>query len=170
MKRVSVNFQSQQPSSGGAVVVDKQALNKIKHETLLKDYLKLQKGFVSAKKKLQIEEEKRINLLAEVQYGYLTGPQSSTFGPKYDVQQPDIDAQTEAPVKRRKCRFNEAASVDAFPSVYRERQKQVDLGREKTQTVDLLPLDLEKSKKCIVSNRRVGKKRISWQSSVDLKV
>ncbi|KAK6912487.1 hypothetical protein RJ641_022088 [Dillenia turbinata] len=136
MKRVSVNYLSHQQSAGAAAVVDKQAFNKMRHETLLKDYLKLQKGFVSTKKKLQIEEEKRTNLSAEVQflrqrYIYLTGLQSSNLGPKHDVQQPDKDAQNEVPVKRRKCNFNEAASVDAFPSVYRERQKREDMGRDK---------------------------------------
>ncbi|KAF3446182.1 hypothetical protein FNV43_RR11361 [Rhamnella rubrinervis] len=69
MKRVSVNSIQSQP-------VDEESRVKLRHQSLLQDFLELQKEFVSKKKKLETARQKRETLLAEVRFlrrrqGYL---------------------------------------------------------------------------------------------------
>ncbi|PIN11911.1 hypothetical protein CDL12_15495 [Handroanthus impetiginosus] len=61
MKRDSVSFDQSH-------VADDEANAKVKYQSLLKEYLELQKVFVSKKRKLQAAKQKRETILAEVRY------------------------------------------------------------------------------------------------------
>ncbi|KAL1552532.1 hypothetical protein AAHA92_13316 [Salvia divinorum] len=61
MKRASVNF-------GQSHSADGEAKEKLKYQTLLREYLELQKVFVSRKRKLQAAKQKRELVLAEVRF------------------------------------------------------------------------------------------------------
>ncbi|KAB5553420.1 hypothetical protein DKX38_010731 [Salix brachista] len=60
-KRVAVNSHQSQ-------FVDEGAIDRVKYQNLLEDFLALQKDFVSKKRKLRAVEQKREILLAEVRF------------------------------------------------------------------------------------------------------
>ncbi|KAG6387905.1 hypothetical protein SASPL_153100 [Salvia splendens] len=61
MKRASVNFDQSHSASD-------EAKDKLKYQTLLREYLDLQKVFVSKKRKLQAAKQKREVVFAEVRF------------------------------------------------------------------------------------------------------
>ncbi|CAK9175738.1 unnamed protein product [Ilex paraguariensis] len=86
MKRTSSDFRQ-------SCDVDEEARARLKHQTLLQEFLELQKRFVSQKRKLQTAKQKRDTLLVEVRFlcrrtRYLLKYQSPKFEPVKDPVHP----------------------------------------------------------------------------------
>ncbi|XVF35685.1 hypothetical protein REPUB_Repub18cG0167500 [Reevesia pubescens] len=169
MKRASLNSHRQYNS-----FVDEEARARLKHQTLLQEFLELQKEFVSKKKKLQTVDQKRETLLAEVRflrqrYSYLSMIKSQEYGLQQDsVQSQNLYVQSKMaknyginePVGRSPCSL-----PDLDPNVVQEE------GGGKNQVDVQAPSRKEKKpKNGLIKGKRVGKKKISWQDEVALKV
>ncbi|XP_022729399.1 uncharacterized protein LOC111284754 [Durio zibethinus] len=169
MKRASLNSHRQYNNS-----VDEEARARLKHQNLLQEFLELQKEFVSKKKKLQTVNQKRETLLAEVRflrkrYSYLSMIKSQ----EYELQQDCVQSQN--PYLQSKMAknygINEALErrLCSLPDLDPNLAHEEEGGRGQ---VDFqAPLRKEKKpKNCLLNGNRVGKKKISWQDQVVLKV
>lgn len=91
MKRTSVGFDQSRATDG-------EAKEKLKYQTLLKEYLELQKEYVSRKRKLQAAKQKRELCLAEVRFLKRRHKHlSKSQAPNADrdlLHQPNMDLQT----------------------------------------------------------------------------
>ncbi|KAK9280177.1 hypothetical protein L1049_013864 [Liquidambar formosana] len=172
MKRVSVD-------SHQSCRVDEEARVRMKHQSLLQDYLELQKDFVSKKRKLQIAKQKRETILAEVRFlrrrqTYLLKIKSAKLEPEQDIlQQKKSDIQRKMHIKERKYSAREAALKNLPPvldsEVILDGGEEEEGGRKEQEVWE--PQRVEKKpKNCLINDKRVGKKKISWQDQVALKV
>ncbi|KHG12704.1 Autophagy-related 18 [Gossypium arboreum] len=163
MKRVSVNS------------VDEGTRARLKHQTLLQEFLQLQKEFVSKKKKLQTVNQRRETLLAEVRflrqrYSYLSTIKSRQPELEQDSvqsQNPYLQSKT---VKPKNFSINEAGErrPSSLPGIDPYVAHEEKGGRNRVDVQALLRN--EKSKNCSINGKRVRKKKISWQDPVALKV
>ncbi|XVE53523.1 hypothetical protein DITRI_Ditri03aG0009900 [Diplodiscus trichospermus] len=169
MKRGSLNSRRRQYNS-----VNEEAMARLKHQNLLLEFLELQKEFVSKKKKLQTVNQKRETLLAEVRflrqrYSYLSMIKSQECELLQDSVQsknPSFGSKT-----AKNYGINEAVErrqislPDLDPNVVHEE------GGRRSQADVKPPLRKEKKpKNCLINGKRSGKKKISWQDQVPLKV
>ncbi|GLT76873.1 hypothetical protein SLA2020_485070 [Shorea laevis] len=169
MKRVSLY--SHQPNS-----VDEQTKARSKHQTLLEDYLELQKDFVSNKKKLQKKKQERETLLAEVRflrrrYEYLTMLQSQKSELEQDHVQPLYPYMKSKRFAEDKTNdANGAAGKKTSPPALNSTvvEKEGDGGNRKGAWD---PLRVGKKRKgSLINGKRAEKKKISWQDPVALRV
>ncbi|XP_059658250.1 uncharacterized protein LOC132304536 isoform X2 [Cornus florida] len=150
MKRAPVNSI---PQSHRAVDVEDRA--KLKYQTLLQEYLELQKEFVSKKRKFQATKQKKDTLLGEIRFlrrrrKYLLRIRSSKLGVEKNVQPQESDMERKM-LERR-----------GPPS-----------RRTRTVTEPVTePLRVEKKHKnsLIDDKRRLDKKEMSWQDQMSLRV
>ncbi|MBA0810692.1 hypothetical protein Gohar_002659 [Gossypium harknessii] len=154
MKRVSVNS------------VDEGTRARLKHQTLLQEFLQLQKEFVSKKKKLQTVSQRRETLLAEVRflrqrYSYLStikSRQPELGQDSVQSQNPYLQSKT---VKPKNFSINEAGErrPSSLPGINPYVVHEERGGRNRVDVQALLRN--EKSKNCSINGKRVGKKKIS---------
>ncbi|GLT85229.1 hypothetical protein SLE2022_034250 [Rubroshorea leprosula] len=166
MKRVPLY--PHQPNS-----MDNQAKARSKHQTLLEDYLELQKDFVSMKKKLQKKKQERETLWAEVRFlrrrhEYLTMLESQ----KLELEQYSVEPQDSKMLAKDNSHGadgtpgNKISSPPALNSAAVEEKG--DRGNKK-EAQD--PLRVEKKRKgSLISRKKVEKKKISWQDPVALRI
>ncbi|GMJ07771.1 INO80-BINDING PROTEIN 2B [Hibiscus trionum] len=159
-------------------LVDEETRARLKHQTLLQEFLDLQKEFVSMKKKLPMMNQKRDALLAEVRflrrrYSYLSMIKSQ----EYEEQQDSIQSQN--PNLQRKLAkpkslvINEAGGrgPSSLPDIDLNVVHEEGSGRNQGQGDVQAPLRKKKKpKNCLINGKRVEKKKISWQDPVALKV
>ncbi|KAM7459582.1 hypothetical protein LguiA_036576 [Lonicera macranthoides] len=165
-----------------------------KHQTLLQEYLELQKEFVSKKRKLQTAKQNRDNLMAEIRFlrgrrKYLLKIQSPELEPvKNVVHQQNSDIQRKIQEKGKKYSGYEAALGNPYPvlvphSTLRDNERKGEGEREdqlvrEAFRVEKKPMGYsiddrkikKSSKSYLIDEKRIGKKKISWQDPVILKV
>ncbi|KAJ7966279.1 Ribosomal RNA small subunit methyltransferase G [Quillaja saponaria] len=147
MQRVSVGFHQSSPA-------EETKYNQ-RFQSLVQDFLELQKEYVSMKKKLQIAQQQRNTLADEVSFlrqrhKYLLKLQSPEAEPELGAfQNADIDPE---PIRKEK---------DCPTSVLKTKHGLGDIEQEGR---------IKKLKMSLVNDKQVGKKKISWQDQVDLKV
>ncbi|PON74539.1 ribosomal RNA small subunit methyltransferase G [Parasponia andersonii] len=170
MKRVSAN------SHQSRLIVE-EARIKYSHETLLQEYLDVQKEFVSKKKKLQAVWQKRETLLAEVRFlrrrhNYLLKKQS-TNAETQSVQNQNSHRQPQLSSKENKYNVNEPVrhgntkvldtkSISGVTENERGTEKEIPI-------MERIRLQ-KKPKNCLINGKRVGKKKITVQDQVVLEV
>uniref|UniRef100_A0A5B7BLI9 Uncharacterized protein n=1 Tax=Davidia involucrata TaxID=16924 RepID=A0A5B7BLI9_DAVIN len=170
MKRASVDFHQSHAA-------DEEARAKLKHQTLLQEYLELQKEFVAKKRKLQAGKQKREILLAEVRFlrrrqRYLLKIKAPKLDVEKDfVQQQNSDIQKKVLIRGRNWSVSEAALGNPNP-VFLSSQNLRDEEEEGGGREELVrePLRIEKHKNYLIDEKRLGKKKISWQDQVPLSV
>ncbi|KAK4435751.1 hypothetical protein Salat_0738600 [Sesamum alatum] len=151
-----------------------EAKAKLKYQTLLKEYLELQKEFVSRKRKLQAAKQKKETILAEVRFlrrrrKCLLKTQSPNVD-EVPLHLPNADVESNA-LQGKGTHSTSEASPEKFDqhllpnsSVKKEKGKvneQVHEG-EARFTIKL--------KNHLVHEKGVGKRKISWPDRVTLKV
>ncbi|XP_057510067.1 uncharacterized protein LOC130792558 [Actinidia eriantha] len=141
---------------------DEQIRAKLKHQTLLEEYLQLQKEFVSKKRKLQATKQKRENLFAEIRFlrrrrRYLLEIPS----PKHDLEEGYVQPRdSDMPRKMLEKKRNHSVTGASLVS-----------NPDKREQISEKPLRKEKKfKNQSINERRLGKKKISWQDDLPLKV
>ncbi|CAL5421782.1 unnamed protein product [Camellia sinensis] len=177
MKRAFVNLHQSH-------AVDGEARAKLQHHTLLQEYLQLQKEFVLKKRKLQTTKQKRDTLLAEVRFlrrrrRYLLKIQSPKLKLKEDLVQPQNSDMPRKILGKRKnlrkkmdCSVNAAAMGSPYTVLVPNSDTRIEEeeGKEREQ-IGKHPLRLgKKSRKLLTDDKRVGKKKISWQDQMPLEV
>ncbi|KAK8976274.1 hypothetical protein V6N11_007762 [Hibiscus sabdariffa] len=159
-----------------ASLVDQETRARLKHQTLLQEFLDLQKEFVSKKKKLQAKNQRRDTLLAEVRflrqrYSYLSMIKSQ----EYERQQHSVQSQNphlqSIMVKPKSLIINEAGErrPSPLPDIDLNVIHEEGSGKNKGDVHGPL-LKEKKLKNRLINGKRVGKKKISWQDPVALKV
>ncbi|KAA8525577.1 hypothetical protein F0562_007432 [Nyssa sinensis] len=165
MKRASLNFHQSQ-------AVEEEARAKLKHQTLLQEFLELQKEFVAKKRKLQAEKKNRETLFAEVRFlrqrrRYLL----KIKAPALEVEKDYVQLQNSA-IKRkvlergRDWSDGEVALGNPYPvlaSSLNLRDEEEGGGREELVRG---PLRIEKHKNYLIDEKKLGKKKISWQDQL----
>ncbi|XWS70507.1 hypothetical protein CRYUN_Cryun03dG0053700 [Craigia yunnanensis] len=154
--------------------VDEEARARLKHQDLLQEFLELQKEFVSKKKKLQTVNQKRETLLAEVRflrqrYNYL----SLTKSQEYELLQDSVQSQNPCLQSKMTKNYDINEAVERRPCSLPDLDPNVvhEEGFVRSQVDVQAPLRKEKKpKNCLINGKRVGKKKISWQDQVALKV
>ncbi|EYU21998.1 hypothetical protein ABFS82_01G035000 [Erythranthe guttata] len=139
-KRASVSFD--QPRT----IVDDDAKAKIKYQTLLTEYLELQKAFVSSKRKLQAAKQKRETVLSEVRFlrrkrKYLSKTRNEDAPENFDQ-----------------------AIVSCSSSKNEEAHENKPVNEEKNIRLT------KKPKNRIIHEKGTGKRKISWPDQVTLQV
>ncbi|KAK2659034.1 hypothetical protein Ddye_005567 [Dipteronia dyeriana] len=144
-----------------------------KKQRLLEDYLELQKDFVSKKKKLQIANQKKEILLAEVRFLRRKHTsfriQSEAHEHEQDVVGPQKSyARSKLLPKNRSDSVLKRPSppLDFNPVLGNEEQ---DIRKKEEANLNP-PTVEEKPKNCMFNKKRVGKKKTSWQDPVALQV
>ncbi|GMY29173.1 ribosomal RNA small subunit methyltransferase G [Fagus crenata] len=168
MERVSMDSHQSLP-------IDEEARVKIKYQNLLQDYLELQKEFVSTKKRVQTAKLKRENLFTEVRFlrqrhRHLLKLQSPKGKAEF-VQQQNSDIGNQLLANERDYNVNE--DVLKYPSpvmvmtpISNDKQEPK---RKENNVGEPLRVG-KKPKNCLINDKRVGKKKISLQDQVALKV
>ncbi|GFZ08284.1 hypothetical protein Acr_20g0000920 [Actinidia rufa] len=142
---------------------DEEIRAKLKHQTLLQEYLQLQKEFVSKKRKLQTTNQKRENLFAEIRFlrrrrSYLMEIPSL----KHELEEGSVH-KCDADMPRKMLEKKRNHSVKGAPLVSNPYKRREQISEE--------PLRMEeKLKNQSMDERRLGKKKISWQDEMPLKV
>lgn len=156
-----------------------------KHQSLLQDYLELQKEFVAKKRKLLAANQKREILMAEVRflrgrYRYLSKIQSPPPKPE-PLQNPDIQSKklpklknphvNGVDVKSKKIAKTRNPSANGAVLKRPPPPAGLILGGERMGEEAVLepPRVRGKPKNCLINDKK-GKKKISWQDPVALKV
>ncbi|XP_054797089.1 kinesin-like protein KIN-7N isoform X2 [Prosopis cineraria] len=128
---------------------------KRKYLCLLEDFLELQKEFISKKKKLQAHEQKREILVEEVRFlrqrcNYLTKIQLSKVGSELSVDQ----------------------NVDALDVLIRKDLNYIvhEEGTGREELAWMKSCIKKKLHNCLTNDNKGGKKKISWEEKVSLKV
>ncbi|KAK8602612.1 hypothetical protein V6N12_052417 [Hibiscus sabdariffa] len=157
-------------------LVDEETRARLKHQALLQEFLDLQKEFVSKKKKLPVMNQKRDALLAEVRflrrrYNCLSMIKSL----EYEHQQNSVQSQNpnlqSNMAKPNSLVINEAGErgPSSFPDIDLNVIHEEGSGRNQGDVQ--APLRKKKKpKNCLINGKRVGKKKITWQDPVALKV
>ncbi|KAL1315308.1 uncharacterized protein [Arachis hypogaea] len=132
-----------------------------KYNGLLEDYLEIQKEYVSKKRKLKVEKQKRDILLEEVRFlrrrhRHLTKLHSAKVeqdhGPSADVNIHDVPVRTKESVAQHEI----------------NRRENVN---EKKKLVSKAPRIIEKPpKKVKFIEEKSGKEKILWPDELDLKL
>ncbi|KAL8063570.1 hypothetical protein ABFX02_01G035300 [Erythranthe guttata] len=143
-KRASVSFD--QPRT----IVDDDATAKIKYQTLLTEYLELQKAFVSSKRKLQAAKQKRETVLSEVRFLRRKRKHLSKIR--------NHSTSETAPEN-----FDQVV-VSCSSSKNEEAQGNKPVNEEKNIRLT------KKPKSRVVHDKGTGKRKISWPDQVTLKV
>lgn len=166
MKRISFNSH-QSPS------FDEEARIRQRHQSLLQDYLDLQKEFVSKKRKLKDANMKRDILLAEVRFlrlreAYLLKMQS--LETEIDQKHRNFNVQAELSAKERIVHSaNNEAVVNFKTGVSDTKQISERIERKELITEAIIRIPTKKPKNCLILNgKRGGKKKISVQDQVVL--
>lgn len=156
--------------------VGEEASAKLKQQRLLEDYLEVQKEFVSKKKKLQIAKQKREILLAEVRFLRRRHEHLKLRSEKLEVNQGLVARENSSAQSRMLANnvnhgVNEVSSNKLPPVlVAHPILGDEDWDRERKEEVVLESLRVEKKRKNhTITEKRVGKKKISWQDQVALK-
>lgn len=168
MKRASLNSHWQSNS------VDEEAGARLKYQNLLQDFLELQKGFVSDKKRMRTVNQKRETLLAEVRFlrkrfSYLSMIKSQ----EHELQQDSVQSQNPHLQSRMAKNHGINEAVEKGPSSLPDLDPNMALeeGSVRSQVDVQAPLRKEKQpRNGLINGKRVGKKKISWQDQVALKV
>ncbi|GMI92438.1 INO80-BINDING PROTEIN 2B [Hibiscus trionum] len=170
MKRASRNSHRQYNNNS----VDEEARATIKHQNLLHDFLELRKEFVSKKKNLETINQMRGTLLNEIRflrqrYNYLSMIKSQ----EYELQQDSVQSQNPYPQSKRTKKHGVSESIerrlsslpDSYPNVVHEEE-----GGRSHVDVQAVSRKGKKPQRCLINGKRVGKRKISWQDQVALKV
>ncbi|CAK9149530.1 unnamed protein product [Ilex paraguariensis] len=164
MKRASVDFHK---SHG----VDEEATSRLKHQALLQELLKLQKEFVSKKRKLQTAKQKRDTLLTEVRFlrrrqRYLVKYQSPKHDmEKYFVHQQNADIQ----IGKLEGERNHNSAQEILVKNSNKGPKEGEGEGEEPVSRNAWRVG-RKPQSYLFDDKRVGKKKILWQDPVTLKV
>ncbi|KAL9442869.1 hypothetical protein AB3S75_016266 [Citrus x aurantiifolia] len=167
MKRVAAN-------SKKSHFVWEEASAKFKQQRLLEDYLEVQKEFVCKKKKLQIAKQKREILLAEVRFLRRRHKHLKMQSEELEVKQglvANSSTQSRMLANNENHGVNEV-SVNNLPPVLVAHPILGGEGwnRERKEEVVLESTRVKKKRKThTITEKRVGKKKISWQDQVALK-
>ncbi|KAG8495301.1 hypothetical protein CXB51_012940 [Gossypium anomalum] len=164
MKRASRNRQYNNNS------VDEEARARLKHQSLLQEFLELQKEFVSKKKKLETVNQMRGSLLNEVRflrqrYSYLSMVKSREYGLQKDsVQSQNSYLQTKM-VKNFGINVSVERRLNSLPDLDPNVVHEEGTGRSQVD-VQALSRKGKKSQNRLMNGKRVGKKKISWQDQL----
>lgn len=160
MKRASVNLQE---CNG----VDEEANRaRLKHQALLREYLQLQKEFVSKKRKFQTAEQKRDNLVAIVKFlrrkrRYLLNCQHTPAELGSDlVDLQNVDTERAMLEEERKHATSETAV--RYEEALGGRGLGEQVVREASRT-EKMP------RKYFIDAKGLGKKKISWRDQLTVK-
>ncbi|KAH1067261.1 hypothetical protein J1N35_032248 [Gossypium stocksii] len=176
MKRASRNRQYNNNS------VDEEARARLKHQSLLQEFLELQKEFVSKKKKLETVNQMRGSLLNEVRYdiyflnlflrqrySYLSMVKSREYGLEKDsVQSQNSYLQTKM-VKNFGINVSVERRLNSLPDLDPNVVHEEGSGRSQVD-VQAVSRKGKKSQNRLMNGKRVGKKKISWQDQVAFKI
>ncbi|RDX76534.1 hypothetical protein CR513_43463, partial [Mucuna pruriens] len=127
-----------------------------KYYSLLEEYSEIQKEFVSKKRKLQVEKQKRDILLDQVRFlrhrhAYLTKLQNLKVEPELGPSQ-NADVH-HVPIEKE---INCVANVTSIQQESNEREELV----EKTQTITHKPQNFS------INGKKSGKKKVTWNDEV----
>ncbi|MBA0846282.1 hypothetical protein Goarm_023240 [Gossypium armourianum] len=163
MKRASRNRQYNNNS------VDEEARARLKHQSLLQEFLELQKEFVSKKKKLETVNQMRGCLLNEVRYSYLSMVKSREYGLQKDsVQSQNSYLQTKM-VKNFGINVSVERRLNSLPDLDPNVVHEEGSGRSQVD-VQAVSRKGKKSQNRLMNGKRVGKKKLSWQVQVAFKI
>ncbi|GAV84285.1 hypothetical protein CFOL_v3_27729 [Cephalotus follicularis] len=167
MKRVAADSNQSNPVTEDARV-------RIRHQSLLQDYLELQKEFVLNNKKLQTTYEKKDVLVGEVRFlrqrhRYLLDLRSQELEPEQDFGQPKIKDMQLA--KDSVCGANGTVLKKLSPVAHSDPvlSAKGNLGMKEEVVLDPYRVN-KKPKNCLINGKRIKKKKISWQDQLALKV
>ncbi|KAA8525626.1 hypothetical protein F0562_007492 [Nyssa sinensis] len=164
MKRASPNFHHSH-------AVEEEARAKLKHQTLLQEFLELQKEFVLKKRKLQAEKKKRETLFAEVRFlrqrrRCLLKIEAPALEVEKDyVQLQNSDIKRKALERERNWSDGEVALGNPYPVLASSSNSR---DKEEGGRAELVrqTLRIEKHKNYLIDGKKLGKKKISWQDQV----
>ncbi|XP_044463864.1 uncharacterized protein LOC123194627 isoform X2 [Mangifera indica] len=155
-------------------MVDDETGARFKQQRLLQEYLQVQKEFVSKKKKLQIAKQKREILLAEVRFlrhrYNLLKKQSPELETEKDlVGSLNSHSQSNLLAENRSFGGSEHV-VKSSPPIFNLNQSLDDedcyRGRKEDIVLDTLRME-KQQKNWMINEKRVGKKKISWQDQLE---
>ncbi|KAB1204707.1 hypothetical protein CJ030_MR8G012779 [Morella rubra] len=169
MKRAFMDSRQSRP-------IDEKARVQFKYQGLLQDYLDLQKEFVSKKKRLQAAKRRRENLLAEVRFlrqrqKYFLNLQPPKGEPEF-AQQRTSDICNPLLACEKSYNVNEAVLNHRSPVLDMKlisNDEEQDSDRKEHIVGEPLRVK-QKPKNYFIDSKRVGKKKISFQDQVALKV
>ncbi|KAE8732551.1 putative Pentatricopeptide repeat-containing protein [Hibiscus syriacus] len=170
MKRDSRNSRRQYNNNS----VDEEAMSRRKHQNLLQEFLDLQKEFVSKKNKLEMVNQMQGTLLNEVRflrqrYNYLSMIKSQ----EYELQQDFVQSQYPYLQSKMAKKHGVNESIERRPSFFPDscpNVVHVEEGGRSHVDVQAALRKGKKPKKRLINGKRVGKRKISWQDEVALKV
>lgn len=156
MKRASVIFQE--------FNVGDEA--KLKHQTLSREYLELQKDFVSKKRKLRTAMQKRDNLVAIVKFlrqkrRYLLNCQPMAT----ELESNLVDSQN---VDRERSILAEDSKHTTKETSVGCEGKEERKGLEKHEVREVTRAQ-KIPRKYVIDDKRLGKKKISWRDQLTVK-
>ncbi|KAI3454006.1 hypothetical protein Pfo_010669 [Paulownia fortunei] len=166
MKRDSVSFDQSH-------AVDDEPNAKLRYQSLLKEYLELQKVYVSRKRKLQAEMQKRETILAEVRFlrrrhKYLLKTRASNMG-KVPLHLPNSDIKSNA-IEGERSQSALEASPENSGRVLVTNSHLEDEGGEGEQLVPEEEVRFaKKPKNYLIHDKGVGTRKIFWPDKVALK-
>ncbi|KAK5830272.1 hypothetical protein F383_05308 [Gossypium arboreum] len=168
MKRASRNRQYNNNS------VDEEAKARLKHQSLLQEFLELQKEFVSMKKKLETVNQMRGSLLNEVRflrqrYSYLSMVKSREYGLQKDSVQSQNSYLQNKMVKNFGINVSVERRLNSLPDLDPNVIHEEGSGRSQVD-VQAVSRKGKKSQNRLMNGKRVGKKKISWQDQVAFKI
>lgn len=136
-----------------------------KYQILLEDYLKLQKDFVSKKRRLQQKKQDRLTLMAEVRF-LRRRHEELTMLESQKSQLGEDSVQTPTPCIKSKMLWNNKMSDEASIAAIAR-----GLGSKKGAAAagDLLKVQKKRKAGSLISGKRIGKKKTPSESSVALK-
>ncbi|XP_077240752.1 uncharacterized protein LOC143881530 [Tasmannia lanceolata] len=191
MKRVSMSSYPSYP-------VNEEVKNRLKHQSLMQDFNVLQKETVAKKKQLQREKQKKLNLLAEVRFlrrrfKYLLKNPSQKISSQHLVQPQtlqNLEIRKESSAKEQNYSDNKTST--RIPSVVFDLNQISVPNAEETGEFQVVwePLKMEKKlNRCSMERdtfasdlklsicrdvgngpNQAGKRKISWQDPVALRV
>ncbi|KAJ0090775.1 hypothetical protein Patl1_12594 [Pistacia atlantica] len=171
MKRVAGNSHHQ------PYLVDEEAGARFKQQRLLQEYLEVQKEFVSKKKKLKIAKQKREILLAEVRFLRQRHNHLKKQSPELETEENPVGplnshSQSKLLAENRSFGVSENVVKNSPPILnLNQNLGDEDCYRGRKEEVVLDPLRVEeKRKNWMINEKRIGKKKISWQDQVALRV
>ncbi|KAI3468357.1 hypothetical protein Pfo_025020 [Paulownia fortunei] len=166
-KRASVSF-------GQSHAIDDEAKGKLKYQTLLKEYLELQREYVSRKRKLQAAKQKKETILAEVRFlrrkhKYLSKCRAPNED-KVPLHLPNSAIESNALQGGRNHSTSEAApenldQVLVSNSLVKNEEAE---GNEQEHEEDVR--FTKNLKNHLIHDKVVGKRKITWPDQVTLKV
>ncbi|KAK6137139.1 hypothetical protein DH2020_029115 [Rehmannia glutinosa] len=161
-------------SVGQSHAFDDEAKAKLKYQNFLKEYLELQKEYVSRKRKLQAAKQKKETILAEVRveqfnllvFRFLRRKRKHLS--KSRVSKSDIESNI-SQWERNHSTF-EAAPENHYQNLVSNSSVKTEEAEGNVQLHEENVRFTKKVKNRLVLDKRVGKRKICWPDQVTLKV